>query len=112
MRFVRLFFRVVSFLFLGMTIITLVIDAARSVGASTLVMTPIGSTVVSVFEINPEKIDTFISNSSSQYLTMVVKFANFCPTSLFFGVVALIFYIVGYDRNTRFEQSAYGEGHV
>lgn len=110
MRLIRSFFRLISFLFLVMTIITLVIDAARSVGASTLVMTSIGSTVSPLFGINA--VDTFISNSSPLYLTMLVKFAFFCPTWLIFGAFALVFYIVSYDRDTRFEQSAYGEGNV
>ncbi|WP_295895682.1 hypothetical protein [uncultured Bartonella sp.] len=111
MHLVRLFFRMVSFLLLVVMIIALVIDAARSVGASTLVMTPIASTLSSVFGISPEKIATLISDSSPLYLIMFVKFANFCPTSLLCGVVSLIFYIVGYDRSTRFEHSTYGEGN-
>lgn len=112
MRFIRLFFRVFSFIFLVGMIVTLVIDAARSVGASALVMTPLHSTLSFVLQNDLQEMDGFISQISPLYMSFIAEFLNFCPTWIVFAALSLGCYIIGYDAKRLSEQSTYGEGNV
>lgn len=112
MRLIRLCFRVFSFIFLVMMIVTLVIDAAHSVGASTLIMTPVRSTVSFMLQSSLQDIDTFISQISPLYVSQLAKFVVFCPTWIVFVALSLVCYIIGYDGKMPPRQSTYGEGNV
>ncbi|CAM1633368.1 hypothetical protein [Bartonella apis] len=112
MRLIRRLFRFISYLFLVLTIITLVIDAAHSVGASEVLFLPIGSTISFVFSMGTQEFDNFISHLSSPYISLAAKIVGLCPTWIVFAVFALVFYVFGYDREAHFDNANYGEGNV
>ncbi|WP_295732909.1 hypothetical protein [uncultured Bartonella sp.] len=112
MRLIRRLFRFISYLFLVLTIVTLVIDAAHSVGASEVLFLPIGSTISFVFSTGTREFDNFISHLSSPYLSLVVKIVGLCPAWIVFASFTFIFYVIGYDREAHFDDANYGEENV
>lgn len=107
--YLRLFFRVLSFLFLVLMIVTLVIDAARSVGASALVMTSSVSALSFVLKRSPQEVENFILDISASYGSSILDFANVCPAWSVFAVFSLFCYLIGYERRVSLQQSVYGE---
>ncbi len=112
MRLMRRLFRFVSFIFLVITIIALVIDSARSVGASEIVFTPTRSALSFIFSLSTQEFDNFIAHLSPPYLSIAARMITLCPTWIISGAFALVFYIVGYDRKSVLEKTSFGEENV
>lgn len=112
MRLMRRLFRFVSFIFLVITIIALVIDAARSVGASEIVFTPARSALSFILSLSTQEFDNFIAHLSPPYLSIAARMITLCPTWIISGAFALVFYSVGYDREAVLEKTGFGEENV
>ncbi|CAM1632775.1 unnamed protein product [Bartonella choladocola] len=112
MRFIRRIFRFVSFLFLVIMIIVLVIDAAHSVGASTITFTSIASTASFILSLGTSTAENPVLNFFPLYLSPAVEFVSRCPTWIVFGILALVSYMIGYDGEALPDAGNFGDENV
>ncbi|MHC5308002.1 hypothetical protein [Bartonella sp. LJL80] len=103
----RAVLRFVSFVFLVLMVIVCVTDAARSVGASTLIMSPFNVTLAEFFQTNLQGVNEWIYAAMPSLIASIVAAVCMLPAWIVFGVVSLLFFMVGYNRRPRFHKIAY-----
>jgi len=98
----RLACRLVAYIALSLAIIAAVLDAARSVGASRLVVTALSDSWQSISETSLALVETSIkSHLYSIFWDPLMLWLLEAPTVVVFALTALFFYIVGYRRGDR-----------
>ena len=99
---IRAFSRLLAYIALSLAIIAAVLDAARSVGASHLVMTSLHDSWQSLSPGTLALVDNYVRSRVYTFLwdpLMLWVFAT--PTFIVFAVFALALYALGYRRDHR-----------
>lgn len=95
----RLFLRFLAYISLSLAIIAAVLDAARSVGASHLVVTPLQESWLSISAPSLALVETAVKTHLSAMIWDPVMLALLqVPTVVVFAFLALLFYMAGYRR--------------
>ncbi|MET3645994.1 hypothetical protein [Phyllobacterium ifriqiyense] len=95
----RLIFRLLAYICLSLAIIAAVLDAARSVGASNLVITLLRDSWQSVSANSFALVETSIrTHLYSIFWDPLMLWVLDAPTVLVFALLALLLYAIGYRR--------------
>jgi hypothetical protein len=99
---IRTLCRLLAYIALSLAIIAVVLDAARSVGASQWVMTPMKDSWLSLAPSSLAWTETSIkTNLYSIFWDPFMLWLLEAPTFLIFAILAFLFYAAGYRRDTR-----------
>ncbi len=98
----RLICRLLAYICLSLAIITAVLDAARSVGASNLVITPLRDSWQSVSATSFALVETSIKTHLYDiFWDPLMLWLLEAPTFIVFALLALLLYAIGYRRAVR-----------
>ena len=98
----RLACRLVAYIALSLAIIAAVLDAARSVGASRLVVTSLSESWQSISATSLALVEASIkSRLYSIFWDPLMLWVLEAPTIVVFALLALLFYVMGYRRADR-----------
>jgi hypothetical protein len=99
---IRFLFRLLATLALAVAVIMAVLDATRSVAASAVVLTPLGT---SWYGVSPETLNlaqaTIQRNVHPALWDPVAVWVLTMPGFAVFGVIALLFYLIGRKPRAR-----------
>ena len=98
----RFFFRTLSVIFLAITVIFVVVDATRTIGAGTLQLTPVGQTWDALAAGGREAAGAFLSERVHPLLNdpVLASFVRW-PTSVLSGLLALVLFLLARPRRRR-----------
>jgi hypothetical protein len=96
---IRFIFRLLAYVALSLSIIAAVLDAARSVGASQIVMTSLQNAWQSISPSSLALAETGIKTHFYPVLwDPLMLFVLETPTFIIFALIAFLFYATGYKR--------------
>ncbi len=96
---IRFMFRLLAYVALSLSIIAAVLDAARSVGASQIVMTSLQNAWQSISPSSLVFVETGIKTHFYPVLwDPFMLFVLETPTFIVFALIAFLFYAIGYKR--------------
>ncbi|CBI75901.1 conserved exported protein of unknown function [Bartonella clarridgeiae 73] len=102
--------KLMIFIFVTLTCITLVVDGMRSVSASNLTINPFSKILAVFLHTDINSLNQFICSIMPSLLSSTcIILINF-PAWLIFGILAITFYILSYEPRKPFHKISYQEG--
>ncbi|MCZ2328114.1 hypothetical protein [Bartonella sp. F02] len=98
----RPLFKLMTFIFITLTLISSVIDGAHSVAASHLVITSLNKIVAQLFQTDIYSFHQALYNLMPSLLASICIALTYLPAWLFFGALAIVFYILSYEKPKPF----------
>ncbi|MCZ2203329.1 hypothetical protein NPX98_00260 [Bartonella sp. A5(2022)] len=102
-------FKLMTFVSVTLTFMTSVIDGARSIVASYLIVTPLNQILANIFQSDIYSINHFIHNLVPSFLSSICITLAYLPAWSIFGALAVAFYTLSYEQKKPFHKISYQE---
>ncbi|EJF90274.1 hypothetical protein [Bartonella tamiae] len=96
----------VSVLFLLALLTIAIIDSARSIGQSDIILTPFYTLLESIVQFELNNIKDGVEMTFSSYLSYSVVFFIKLPAVVILGLLSLLFFVIGYKQNQSLSESS------
>ncbi|WP_375609697.1 MULTISPECIES: hypothetical protein [unclassified Bartonella] len=103
----RLLFKLMTFIFVTLTIIALVIDNAHSVITSHWTIIPLNKILASLLQTDIYSLNQSLCKIMPDFLSSICITLTYLPAWSIFGALAIVFYILTYEKQKPFHNIAY-----
>nr|WP_254473299.1 hypothetical protein [Bartonella sp. B1098] len=103
----RSLFKLMAFIFVTLTIVTLVIDNAHSVITSHWTITPLNKILVNLLQTNIYNLNQSLCKIMPDFLSSICITLTYLPAWIIFAALAIIFCILTYKKQKPFQKISY-----
>ncbi|WP_375653804.1 MULTISPECIES: hypothetical protein [unclassified Bartonella] len=107
-------FKLMSFIFVTLTIIALVIDNAHSIITSHWTTTPFNKILTNLLQTDVYHLNQSLCKVMPDFLSSICITLTYLPAWSIFGALAIVFYILNYEKQKPFHKMSctYNEEYI